>query len=200
MRDELLRTQLLALRERDQAKRRELVERRELWHGYHTEMEAVHVENAERLERVLDARGWPGASEVGEEASDAAWLVALHAISRPAFQRRCLALMQRALDAGEANAARLATLVDRIRFNERRPQVYGTLFDWDAQGVLAPWPIEDADAVDERRRAVGLPALAESVREVQEDAARELAQPPAPYAERQAELHAWARRVGRIAE
>src|SRR5262245_15150367 len=136
-----LRRLLLELRERDRRKRQDLVERDELWDGYHPEMERVHAENAQALERVLDAGGWPAASAVGEDAAEAAWTVAVHAIGRPAFQRLCLERIGRAVEAGEARAAHRAVLVDRIRFNERRPQVYGTILDWDAADELAPWPI-----------------------------------------------------------
>jgi hypothetical protein len=188
--------ELLRLRERDQAKRRELLERGELWDGYHPEMEQVHRENARALEEVLDDGGWPHSDEVGEEAAEAAWLVALHAIGEPAFQRRCLEQLQEAVTRGQARAAHGAALLDRIRFNERQPQRYGTILDWDEAGRLSPWRLEDPDGLDARRREVGLPSLEESVREARRRAEREQARLPKPYAERQAEILAWARRVG----
>lgn len=194
--DEELRLRLLALRERDLTKRQELVDRGELWEGYHPEMERVHRENARSLDALLDAGGWPGASRVGEDGAAAAWLVAVHAIGEPVFQRRCLALLEQALAQGEAPAAQRAALVDRIRYNERRPQVYGTIFDWDADGRMSPWPIEDPDGVEGRRREAGLPPLAESIREVRDRTRQETERPPRDYAERQAEIMAWARRVG----
>jgi hypothetical protein len=194
--DEALRARLLELRDRDQRKRRELIERDELWTGYHAEMEAVHRENARVLDRVLSERGWPSVGDVGEEGSEAAWTVAIHAIGEPAFQRRCLRLLERALREGGARPALWASLLDRIRFNERRPQVYGTIFDWDEAGQMSPWPIEDAEGVEARRRGVGLPPLAENVREVRERSEREGARAPKPFDERQAEIRAWAGRVG----
>ena len=60
-----------------------------------------------------------------------------------------------------------------IRFYEGRPQVYGSMFDWDDAGELAPWPIGDADGVDRRREAVGLPPLAEQIESVRAAAASE---------------------------
>jgi hypothetical protein len=194
--DEVLRATLLELRDRDRRKRQELIGRDELWTGYHAEMEAVHRENARVLERVLDERGWPAVADVGEDGSEAAWVVAIHAIGEPAFQRRCLRLLERAVRKGGARAARWASLLDRIRFNERRPQVYGTLFDWDESGRMSPWPIEAAQEVEARRREVGLPPLRESVREVRERSAREGGRAPKPFDERQAEIRAWSRRVG----
>jgi hypothetical protein len=194
--DETLRRQLLDLRERDRSKRRELVERGELFEGYHPEMQAVHEENARRLASMLDRRGWPSPDEVGEDGAGAAALVAQHAIGLPSFQRRCRDLLVRAVEAGRARPADLAMLVDRIRYDERRPQVHGCLLDWDAEGRLSPWTIEDPGSVDERRRRVGLPPLEESVREARENARREGGRASKPFAERQAEIEAWARRVG----
>ena len=194
--DSALRLHLLELSQRDRAKRTELVERGELWDGYHPEMEQVHAENAAALERILDRHGWPAPQAVGDDGAEAAWIVAVHAIGLPGFQRRCRALLEDAVRRGAAPPGRHAVLLDRIRFNERRPQVYGTLLDWDEDGQLSPWPIEDPDDVEARRRAVGLPPLEASVREARERASHEGAAAPRPYAERQEEIRAWAERTG----
>ena len=191
-----LRRELLELRDRDQTKRQDLVERGELFTGYHPEMEQVHEDNTRALERILDRQGWPNVSEVGEDGAEAAWMVAAHAIGKPAFQRRSLELLQLAADAGEARPALGAALTDRIRVNERKPQVYGTLLDWDECGRMSPWPIEEPENVAERKRAVVLPPLEESVREARERAEREGARAPKSYDERQAQIAAWAKRVG----
>ncbi|MEM7412131.1 MAG: DUF6624 domain-containing protein [Myxococcota bacterium] len=191
-----LRAKLLALITRDTEKRQELVDRGELYETYHPEMEAVHRENAQTLDALLDDEGWPLPSHVGEDGVEAAWIVAVHAIGEPEFQRRCRALLEAAVQEGEAPARLHAVLFDRIRFNERRPQRYGTQIDWDAAGEMSPWEIENPDEVDARRREVGLPPLAESVREVREQVRQEGGRAPKPYADRQAEILAWARRVG----
>ena len=44
--------------------------------------------------------------------------------------------------------------------SEGNPQVYGTQFR-EANGEMAPFPIEDEQHVDERRAKVGLQPLAE---------------------------------------
>ncbi len=189
-------SRLLALRDRDQAKRSELIERGELFEGYHPEMEAVHRENARTFEAMLDAGGWPAVSKVGMEASTAAWMIATHAIGEPAFQRRCLAELERAVEEDEAPAAHAAMLLDRICYNERRPQVYGTLLDWDENDELSPWPIEEGTDVETRRAEVGLPPLEETVARSRAQAEVEGGCAPKPWAERQAEIEAWAKRVG----
>ena len=155
-----LHEQLLALKRRDESTRVQLAASGVLFDGYSKEMEAVHGDNAAALEVILDAHGWPGVALVGEEGAEAAWLVAQHAISRPGFQRRCLRDLRKSVAAGEAPAWQEAYLTDRIRMNERRPQLYGTQFDWDAAGELSVWKIEAPAEVDKRRGEVGLVPLA----------------------------------------
>lgn len=88
--DPELRDLLLELRRRDERTRERLLASGRLREGYRGEMERVHLRNAAELEAALDRGGWPHQSQVGTDGSEAAWLVAQHAISRPDFQRRCL--------------------------------------------------------------------------------------------------------------
>lgn len=196
MREPLLARELSSLREEDEATRARLVAAGRLFGGYAPEMEAVHRRNAVRLGKILDRHGWPGRSLVGPEAAEAAWIVAQHAIALPDFQRRCRRLLERAVAAGEAEPHHHAHLVDRIRFNERRPQVYGTILDWDGDDRLSPWPIEDPDGVGDRREELGLPPLAASVAAARRAAEAEGEGPPAAFEDRQREIDAWCRRVG----
>ena len=171
---------------------------RTLFDGYSPVMEQVHLENAERLEAILDDSGWPGTSCVGRDGAEAAWIVAQHAISRPGFQRRCLELLNGSVEIGEATPAHAAHLEDRIRFNQRRPQLCGTVFDWDEHGCMSPWTIERAEQVDERRERVGLPPLAEVVARMRTHTEAEGNGAPDDYRARQWEIESWAREVGWI--
>lgn len=191
-----IRRALLAMVEEDQRVRAALVADGSLFDGYHLEMQAVHEANADRLERLLDEIGWPVASAVGEDGAQAAWLIAQHAIARPDFQHRCLRLLERASERGEAPAWQAAKLLDRIRFFEGRPQVYGTNLDWDEDGTLGPGPIENAAEVDARRASVGLEPLGEALARSRAAAAEERDRPPADPLERQKRFVAWAREVG----
>jgi hypothetical protein len=49
-----------------------------------------------------------------------------------------------------------------------RPPVYGTQYRTGEAGELVLHPIEDAEGVDERRRQVGLPPMAEQEKAVRE--------------------------------
>jgi hypothetical protein len=193
---ELLREELLAMAADDGAVRERLVEDGSLFDGYSPLMAIVHRRNGDRLGEIVDAHGWPGGSLVQEDGAAAAWLLLKHAIGDPALQRRCLPLVEAAAAAGEVPAWQPATLLDGICFYEGRPQVYGSVFDWDEAGEMAPWPIEDADGVDRRREAVGLPPLAEQIESVRAAAAAEGEPAPADSVARRREADAWARSVG----
>jgi hypothetical protein len=133
---------------------------------------------------------------VGEDGADAAWLVLHHAIGDPALQRRCLPLLEEAAARGEIPAWHAATLLDGIRFYEGRPQVYGSLFDWDESGRLVPWAIEDSEGLDGRRLSVGLPPRADQVASARAAAEQEGERPPSDPAARRDEAERWARSVG----
>ena len=134
-----------------------------LFEGYHPIMDALHKHNAARLRMIIDEHGWPGATLVGTDGAEAAWRIAQHAIGEPAFQRRCLALLHDAVERGDAPAWQAAFLEDRVRTFEGRGQLYATQFDVGADGRPVPYPIEDAEHVDERRAGVGLEPLAEQI-------------------------------------
>lgn len=188
--------QLIAAAHRDGAKRAELVARRELFDGYHPEMEAVHLENAALLEQAVAEIGWPGRAKVGDEGAGAAFMILQHAISRPDLQRRGLELILEAIPEGQANPLDAAYLSDRIAVFEGNEQTFGTQFDWDAHGLLSPAPIRDPTGVDERRATIGLPPMAETIAHMRAGAAAEQQTSPADLQQRRADFEAWARRVG----
>lgn len=123
-------------------------------------------------------------------------MIAQNAIGKPAFQRKCFSLIRKAVRSGDILARYEALLTDRIRFYERRPQVYVTIFDWDENGEMSPWKIERPGTVDARRAKVGLKPLTERIREIREKVREEGAVQPISYPERQNEVVEWARIVG----
>lgn len=153
--------ELIAMADLDQTVREELLASGVLFDGYHPRMAAVHETNAARLQAIIAQIGWPTERLVGEAAAKAAWLIVQHAISKPEFQRACLALLAEAAREQMVPLWQPAMLEDRIRVFEGLPQRYGTQLKPDAQGNLQPHAIEEPEAVDQRRRAVGLEPLAD---------------------------------------
>lgn len=191
-----LAAELIAMAEEDQRVRGELLAEGTLFDGYHPRMAEVHHRNAGRLAAIMHAVGWPGRTLVGTEAANAAWLVLQHAIGDPAVMRRGLELVRAAADSGEADPIQVAMLEDRVRTFSGQPQRYGTQFDWDDRGEMNPRPIEDPEHVDERRRAIGLPPLAEKLREIREATSNAGERDPVDAAKRRREIEEWERSVG----
>ena len=162
--DAALRHELLAMCEVDQKVRQSF--------GSHmsaetvAEMQAVDAKHTSRMRAIVAKHGWPGRSLVGDDGAHAAWLLVQHADS--AFMAQCLSLMERAVAAGEAFGKDYVYLLDRVRMQQGKPQIYGTQFTFAVDGQLVLHPIEDAEHVDERRRAVGLPSMAEQERVIHE--------------------------------
>lgn len=123
----------------------------------------VDTQNTERLKQIIAGQGWPTISLVGKAAAGGAWLLAQHADLDVVFQKRVLALMKKAAKRNEADADRkhIAYLIDRIRVNTGRPQVYGTQFFSKDRKVWKPRPIEKPEHLDARRAEMGMQPFVE---------------------------------------
>lgn len=194
MNDQLL-SRLQALRRLDLDTRNQLLAAGRLYGTYDQAMRDIHIANAEALQAIIEEHGWPGISLVGLEGCRAAWLIAQHSICTPNLQRGFLRRLESAVSTGEAPAKLAAMLHDRICFNEGKPQVYGTVLDWDEQGFFG-CQLENRNRVDTLREAVGLPPYEESrlahLREVEVEGGR-----AAPdYAAYQVEFLSWVKNTG----
>jgi hypothetical protein len=170
--NESLRDELLSLQAADRDLRRELIDAGELYgphlpkDWYNPRMRALHERHNARLGEILDTHGWPGWALVGEEAAEAAWFIAQHAVLDLPLQQRALALLSAALDQGDAPAWQMAMLTDRVRMGAGLPQLYGSIHVGGENGELVPYVTEDPDNVEARRKAVGLPPLTDKTAEL----------------------------------
>ncbi len=120
----------------------------------------VDAANTRRMHEVIDRSGWPTRAQVGNDGSKAAWLLVQHASADPAFQRRCLGLMQ-ALGRDEVPGESIALLTDRVRLAAHEKQLYGSQVQGDCTTGYKPFPIEDEAHLDERRARLDLPPMAD---------------------------------------
>lgn len=194
--NEPLARELIALLDEDRRVRAELAADRSLFDGYNPRMEDLHRRNAARLREIIGVSGWPGRAQVGEEAAAAAWTILQHSIGEPDFMREGLRLVRAAAERGDVPPIEVAMLEDRIRTYEGRGQLYGTQFDWDDQGELSPILLEAPESVDERRAAVGLDPLADSIDAMRRRTSEAGEGPPADPVARSREADDWARSVG----
>ncbi len=162
--DKPLRKEIFAMRDKDQGMRRE-VRAVEKEHGRQSEemtkiwekVNAVDDRNTARMEEIIDERGWPGKSLIGEDGSHAAWLVIQH--SDLEYQAKWLPILKAAVDEGEASLRNYAFLLDRVNMRVNKKQIYGTQRRSYGNGEMQIYPIEDAYAVNERRAKAGMPPL-----------------------------------------
>lgn len=193
--------ELIERRRHDLEVRERLITEGKLFRGYNPEMEAVHLDNARRLQEIIVQIGWPAQEQVGEEASEAAWLIVQHAISLPSFMKSALALLKEQETGRTINPVNLAFLSDRIALFENRPQSYGTQFVDDEQGRLMPYQLDGSmGQVNQRRQTLGLNTVEERLVELTARMNVEQGEQPT-IRERQLEQQeydAWRRKVGWI--
>jgi hypothetical protein len=194
--------ELIERRRYDLDTRQRLIAEGKLVGGYNPDMEAVHLDNACRLQEIIDQIGWPALEQVGEEASQAAWLIVQHAISLPSLMKSALALMNEQKESRTIDPVNLAFLADRIAMYENRPQSYGTQFVEDEQGQLVPYSLADSiEQVNQRRQLIGLNIVEERLIELMAQMSVEQKK-QSTATERQAtqeEYDAWRKKVGWIA-
>ena len=122
----------------------------------------VDLANTRRMHQIIARHGWPGKTIVGPNGEQAAWLLIQHADHDPAFQKDCLALLEKTAQEDNSANSLLAYLTDRVRINAGLPQIYGTQF----RGNFQPFTIENEEQVDERRKKAGLIPLSEYLDQV----------------------------------
>lgn len=170
--------ELIKAAEHDTAVRIELEKDGALFDGYHPIMRSVHEKNADLLTKFIDSYGWPAPSKWGQEIHEAAWLIAIHTISRPDVLRRALHELKRALDDGELVAEQYARLFDRIALYEGRQQEYGTQFFPNENGKWYARDLDSVEKAEERRLAIGMISFEQNQKEVNEWAATLPTVPP----------------------
>lgn len=194
--NEKLRDELLSLLEQDRRTREQLASTGELFEAYHPKMEEVHKKNARRLVEIYEEYGWPGKGLVGEDGAEAAWIIFQHNIGEPEMFRRFLPILENEAEKREIEPSWYAKTVDRIRVFEGKPQIYGTNFDWDEGGNLSPWPIENPETVNNRRKKVGLPPIKEDIARTRREAQERGEKPPRDFEGKRKQMEEWARKVG----
>jgi hypothetical protein len=190
--------QIIELKNADLMFREKLIEKKKLSEGYNHEMENLHMHNAELLNEIIDKIGFPTIDKVGIEASESAWLIIQHAISKPDFMKKCLNLLENIIVENQAFKINLAHLTDRIAVLEGQPQLYGTQFDWDKNGELSPNTFDDLLKVNARRLKIGLNTLEEQTIIIRKRAKKENQTFPTNFNQRENEIYIWKKKVGWI--
>lgn len=162
-RNDSLQKEILRMYEEDLKLRQALVDAnfnpeigKKVW-----EIDNFHLK---RLKEIIEMYGWPGYKLVGENGSDAMWLLVQHTPERE-FQKECLKLLRKAVTDKDASPKNLAYLEDRTLVYEDKKQIYGT--QWKKiYGKHVLHPVEDFHHLNERRLSIGLNTIEESRQEM----------------------------------
>ena len=132
------------------------------YEGVPKAFETLRLKNAEELNLIVKAQGWPEISLVGEEGEKAAFKIAHNTIDKPELMKEFLKYIKKAVLKGEAKKYHEACLEDSILFHQNKPQLYGMFFDWDETGKLAV-NVENINKANENRKKLGLESIEEAI-------------------------------------
>jgi hypothetical protein len=112
------------------------------------------------LQQVVTLYGFLGYDKVGKTGSRNFWLLMQHCDKAPDFQEKVLGLMKTEVDHNNASPTNYAYLIDRVRVNTHRPQVYGTQMMLNTERTsYTPILVEDPANLNKRRAEVGLETI-----------------------------------------
>jgi VWFA-related protein len=130
-------------------------------------VDEARVENNVRLCQILKEFGWPTSVEV-EKDGVGAMIYLVRNSRQPDLQTDLLPVIIAAVKRGDAEKGEVADLVDRMRVDAGRKQIFGTQVKV-INGFLVLAPIESEAQVDARRKQFGLMPLADHLRELQRE-------------------------------
>lgn len=159
--------ELFIIDEEDQKHRNRIGEVEEKYGGDSKEMGSLFAEmkkadsiNLVKVSAILSKYGWLGLSDIGSQGNTTLFMVIQHSDLKT--QEKYLPMMREAVQIGNARAANLALLEDRVALRQGKKQIYGSQVSRNMKtntSFLAP--LADPENVDKRRAKVGLPPLAE---------------------------------------
>jgi hypothetical protein len=121
--------------------------------------EKINKQNVKDLEELVNKKGWPKISNVGENAASAAYLIIQH--STIELQKKYISEIKKLCEENEAKWSNYAYMYDRIQMNENKPQKYGSQLRYNEEKKSYElYKLEDESKVDEWRKEVGLGNLA----------------------------------------
>jgi len=124
--------------------------------------DSLNRENLQKLDSVVQVNGWPKKTEVGEKAGTAAFLIIQHADFDT--QKRYFPQLRSAAKKGEALKRHLALLIDRIRIQQNKKQIYGSQvhFDFERNKYYIDYEnIKNPARINKRREKMGLNRIEE---------------------------------------
>lgn len=124
----------------------------------------LNEENQQRLEKLIQDKGWPKISAVGAGPARTAFLIVQHADL--ARQQKYLPVIESLCKIGEAQWEQYALMYDRIQTDLGKPQRYGSQVFFNAQTQQYElFPLENKAQVEALRKKLGMQPLGEYLKE-----------------------------------
>jgi hypothetical protein len=163
VRDNTLRAELLAMRDRDQKARQDCptTNADEQIKCFAMISESIDKPHTRRLEEIVSKFGVPDAKLVGADGVGAFYLVLQHSPSID-LKKRSAKGIKKAFDEKVLSAIDYANFTDRLLVALGKPQLYGSNFEFQGGKLVMTRP-RDPKNLDARRKKLGLPPIAEAV-------------------------------------
>jgi hypothetical protein len=157
--DAALRSQLLVMRDKDQAVRGFAGGRQVsgMTPDMLAKLPSTDAELTLELKQIVDRKGWPIIALVGIEASNAGMLILTHTADH-VWQAKLLPKLEQLADARRIDASQLALVIDKELISEGKLQRYGTQFKF-VNGEMAMYGVEDPGGLDQLRARALLPPM-----------------------------------------
>jgi hypothetical protein len=164
VRDDVLRKELIAMRDRDQQARENCpTGNTDAQLKCYAEIaETIDKPNTQRLDEIVTKFGVPDARLVGTDGVRAFFLVLQHSPSLD-LKKRSQKGMKKAYQSKALSAMDYANFTDRLLVGLGKLQVYGSNFEFK-DGKLVMSPTKDPGKLDVRREKLGLPPIGEYAR------------------------------------
>ena len=132
----------------------------------------IFRKNIETLKLIINQQGYFWNDKIGKDATHFFWLMVQHADYDVSFQKAYLKELSEAVTKNNASALDMAYLTDRVRKNEGKKQLFGTqmvykTIDDPKKGKILTmelWPVENPEDLDKRRKNVGLMAMKDYIK------------------------------------
>lgn len=116
--------------------------------------------NIKEARKIINQYGWPTFGLVGKKASSEFWFLIQHADRDLKFQKKCLKLLESAVNKNEANPKNFAYLTDRILSAEGKKQKFGTQYIIKDKKLFLK-PVMNRKGLEKLRKEYNLSTIAE---------------------------------------
>ncbi len=131
------------------------------WEAWYIIRDSSTRAHKEAVVKILKEYGYPGYDLVGASGESDFWVMVQHADYDPEFQASVLPLLKKQIDKNNANGSHYGLLVDRVRRNIDKPQLYGTQVEYNYFGQAYIKFLDDSINVNKRRKEFGMELLEE---------------------------------------